>query len=132
MRLLRHKWLCAVLGVMVAVDSFLLLWFCTADTPDDAVHEIPIGASDWYLAEHCVGSKAYYTIRSARGNTSWDKRYGNRPASLLYYQLADDGTLLLQRIDGSVLRLDLLSGSWQEAPVPDTPLAPLSVLFSVE
>lgn len=130
MKLLLNKWVGGTLGGLLTVGCFLALWFCSVNAPDDAVREIAIASPDWYLAEHRVGPKAYYTLRSDRGNTPWDEVYGNRPASLLYYQLTDD-TLLLQRLNGSVLSVDLRTGSYHEVSTPSTPFTPLSALFPI-
>lgn len=132
MRVLLNRWFSGALCSLLIVAAFWWLWYRAVNAPDDAVREILIGSPDWYLAEHRVGPKAYYTLRSARGNTPWDARFGNRPASLLYYQLADGGILLLQRLDGSVLELDLCTGSYRDASAPSVPLTPLSALFSSE
>lgn len=129
---LRHSRLCGLLAVLLTAGCFVALWYVSVHAADDSVREVVIGAPDWYLAEHRVGPEAYYTLRSARGNTPWDTRYGNRPGSWLYLQQAGDDALLLQRLDGTVLRLDLRSGSYRQAPAPSEPLAPLSAFFSAE
>lgn len=128
MRFLRHRWLCAVLAVLLTAGAFAALWWSSVHAPDDAVREISLAESDWYLAEHRVAGKAYYTLRSTRGNTPWDTRYGNRPGSWLYLQREGD-TLFLQRLDGSVLELDLRTGAYHDAPTPSAPFTPLSALF---
>lgn len=132
MRFFLHRWVGSALCILLPAGAFFCLWYGSVSTPDDAVREITLGSPDWYLAEHRVGPKAYYTLRSRLGNTPWDASYGNRPASLLYYRLGEDGTLLLQRLDGSVLRLDLCTGTFGEIPPPSIPLAPLSALFAAE
>lgn len=128
MMLLRHRWLCAVLAVLLTAGAFAALWWNSVHAPDDAVREIPLVEPDWYLAEHRVAGKAYYTLRSARGNTPWDTRYGNRPGSWLYLQ-REGNALFLQRLDGSALELDLRTGAYHDAPTPSTPFTPLSALF---
>lgn len=132
MSVLLNRWVGGTLCILLPAGAFFCLWYGSVNAPDDAVREISLGSPDWYLAEHRVGPKAYYTLRSGHGNTPWDASYGNRPASLLYYRLGEDGTLLLQRLDGSVLRVDLRSGSFAEIPSPSAPLAPLSALFPAE
>lgn len=132
MRWILNRWVSGSLCTMLMTGAFFALWYHAASAPDDAVREITIGSHGWYLAEHRVGSQAYYTLRSGLGNTPWDGDYGNRPASLLCYQLGEEDTLLLQRLDGSVLRIDLRSGSYAEIPPPSTPPAPLSSLFPAE
>lgn len=132
MSVLLNRWVGGTLCTLLPAGAFFALWYHAVNAPDDAVREITIGSPDWYLAEHHVGPKAYYTLRSSLGNTPWDVHYGNRPASLLYYQLGEDSTLLLQRLDGRILRVDLRSGLFAEIPPPSTPLAPLSALFPAE
>lgn len=129
MRVLLNRWFSGALCFLLIVAAFWWLWYRAVNAPDDAVREILIGSPDWYLAEHRVGPKAYYTLRSDRGNTPWDARFGNRPASLLYYQRGEDGAFLLQRLDGTVFRLDFRTGTYEETPPPSTPLAPFSDLF---
>lgn len=131
MRGLLHTWTIGTAAVLLLLGAFVALWFFSVHAPDDAVREIRIGSAtspDWYLAEHRVAGKAYYTLRSARGDTPWDARYGKRPASLLYLQREEE-SLLLQRLDGSVLRLDLRTGTFSDAPSPSEPTIPLSSLF---
>lgn len=132
MKGLLNRWTLGALAVLLLLSAFAALWHVSVHAPDDAVQEIRIGTEtspDWYLAEHRVAGKAYYTLRSARGDTPWDARYGSRPASLLYLQCEEE-TLLLQRLDGSVLRLDLRTGAFSDAPTPSEPLLPLSALFA--
>lgn len=132
MRLLFHRWVLALLCVLLTAGSFVALWHTALHRPDDAVREINIGLPNehgWFLAEHSVEGKAYYTLRSQRGDTAWDKRYGIRPASLLFFSQGEDACLYLQRIDGTVLRLHLLTGEFTEAPLPSDPMLPLSRLF---
>lgn len=129
MNLLRCRWLCAVLSVLLTAGCFLALWFCSVSAPDDAVREISIGRPDWYLSEHRVGAETYYTLRSARGDTPWDICYGNSPASLLYFRREGEESLLLQRLDGSIFRIDFCTGRFCEAPMPSEPMEPLQKAF---
>ena len=130
-------WCVGVVGVLVTVGGFAALWYASVTAPDDRVREICVGsetAPDWYLAEHHVAGKAYYTLRSGRGNTPWDERFGARPGSWLFLLRGESGSepneLLLQRVDGSVWRVHLLTGEVEEAPAPALPMIPMGALFA--
>lgn len=117
--------------------GFAALWYGSVTAPDDRVREICVGsetAPDWYLAEHYVAGKAYYTLRSGRGNTPWDEHFGARPGSWLFLLRGESGSdqneLLLQRVDGSVWRVHLLTGEVEEAPAPALPMIPMGELFA--
>lgn len=131
MNLLRYRWLCYIVAVLLPACCFLALWLLSLHAPDDAVSEVCIAAPDWYLAEHRVGSQAYYTLRSVRNDTPWDARYGHRPGSWLYVR-QDGDFLFLQRLDGTVLRIHLRTGDYGEVPPPSEPFAPLSSFFPGE
>lgn len=129
---------CASLGaLMVVLSGFGALWYASITAPDDSVREICVGsveAPDWYLAEHRVAGEAYYTLRSGRGNTPWDARFGARPGSWLFLLRGESGwepnELLLQRVDGSVWRVNLFTGEVKEAPAPAKPMIPMGELFA--
>lgn len=124
-------------AALLAAGAFVALWYGSVTAPDDSVREICVGsetAPDWYLAEHHVAGKAYYTLRSGRGNTPWDERFGARPGSWLFLLRGESGSeaneLLLQRVDGSVWRVHLLTGEVEEAPAPALPMIPMGALFA--
>lgn len=123
-------------AALLTAGCFVALWYGSVTAPDDGVREICVGsvaAPDWYLAEHRVAGKAYYTLRSGRGNTPWDKRFGARPGSWLFLLRGESGRepneLLLQRVDGSVWRVELQTGEVDEVPVPSEAMLPMEVLF---
>lgn len=124
-------------AALLTAGGFVALWYGAVTTPDDSVREICVGSSaapDWYLAEHRVAGKAYYTLRSGRGNTPWDERFGARPGSWLFLLRGESGCepneLLLQRADGSVWRVNLFTGAVEEASVPARPMIPMGALFA--
>lgn len=125
-----------VFAVVLSVSAcFIGLWRYAVTLPDDAVREICIGSvayPDWYLAEHRVQGAVYYTIGSGRGDTPWDKRFGNRPGSWLYGRSLSERELLLQRADGSTWRLDRRTGEVREDPAPSLPLLPLGDLIAAD
>lgn len=125
------------LCLLLTVGAFFALWYGAYSMPDEGVSEICVGsqaAPDWYLAQHRVAGKAYYTLRSGRGNTPWDRSFGNRPGSWLYFRRGESGAeeneIFLQRVDGCVWRVDLLTGAVNEIPPPCEPLLPMELLFA--
>lgn len=131
------RWGLGVGSALLTAGCFVALWYGAVTTPDDSVREICVGsvaAPDWYLAEHRVEGKAYYTLRSGRGDTPWDERFGARPGSWLFLLRGESGReaneLLLQRVDGSVWRVNLFTGEVNEAPVPAMPMIPMGELFA--
>lgn len=122
----------ALLAVLLTAGVWVAFWWQSATRPDDAVREICIGSAaypDWYLAEKQVAGAVYYTIYSRRGNTPWDRRFGDRPGGWLYGQSVSASQLLLQRTDGSTWRLDRCTGEYREVPPPQEPLIPLGGFF---
>lgn len=124
---------CIVLLVLLlSVGAWVAFWWQSSTRPDDAVREVCIGTAacpDWYLAEKRVQGAVYYTVYSRRGDTPWDRRFGNRPGGWLYGQSLSGGELILQRTDGSTWALDLRTGEYREVPPPQEPLAPLGSLI---
>lgn len=115
------------------ISVFVILWWWPQVRPDDGVREICIGSvssPDWYLAEKRVSNAVYYTIRSGRGDTPWDHRFGAKPGGWLYGVSLSEHELLLQRADGSTWSLDRRSGEVREVPVPQIPLLPLGCFFA--
>lgn len=126
-----------VVAGLLTAGALVALWYGAISTPDASVREICVGSAaspDWYLAEHRVAGKAYYTLRSGHGNTPWDERFGARPGSWLFLLRGESGSepneLLLQRVDGSVWRVHLLTGEVEEAPAPALPMIPMGALFA--
>lgn len=126
-------------AALLTAGALVALWYGAMTAPDASVREICVGsaaAPDWYLAEHGVAGKAYYTLRSGRGDTPWDARFGARPGGWLLMLRGESGceqdSLLLQRADGSVWRVNLLTGAVDEAPVPSLPMIPMKQLFADE